>query len=301
MTFPILAHFLTPPGSSDAVELAAFHPDGIAAYEIKAGIIPKWRVVRMVRPDWLGGPPRAILGNANGRKLEVRVHAGDGGTWESIYDGDFQWEGGHAEVTQARQHLLIRNAKIFRPIDAVTPWGNAQFDVWFDNCYFVGRGTADGIDGWAPGFRRVYFTHCDASETQNAFGGNNVHLARGCAARLIGSDAFSDALCVWNCYAHEQGGAETHLHPDVYQFRGNGPLVTPKVIAGLFCRSPKRTQGIFADASTPVRNAAIVGCYVRATSAGLSLEGPVSENVFIERSYFDPTNGVSHPDQVVMR
>lgn len=206
-----------------------------------------------------------------------------------------------APPAEHRAHTRYMGRAFTAPLTAKEGWNGPELDLWVDHCAFNGGGPAS-VEAWFPGWRRVYVTDCSFTNCAGGPQGTNVELVRGCVLRDIGNDALSNALVVWGAsiVGHVKGRAD--FHPDTYSFNGRGPQAQAKLLAGIRDFS-NGSQGIFADRSTLVRNAAIVQCHIATDGVGaaLSLENSV-ENILIDSCRFDgPRFITSSRTNVVIR
>lgn len=209
--------------------------------------------------------------------------------------------GAMSSAAEQNCDTVCRGLAISKPIVATTPWGEAKYDLWVDGCTFNGGGVGN-IDNWFPGWRAVYITNCAFEHCMSGPQGSNVELVRSVFMQSIGGDALSDARVVWDVAIADHVKGRADLHPDTYQFRSRGPQVEPKLLAGIRDQS-KGSQGIFADRSTFVRNAAIVQCRIGTDGVGVSLQLAAGcENVLIDDCRFDvgPTD-LPNRSNVVIR
>ncbi len=293
------ATWLTVPGSDEEnIQLYAAGESPVVAYEVQAGRLPFKPKPR----QWNHKLPPICLW-PNKREIytaKVRFQDGSVVTLPTLDMRKVEFTGGATPTTDHRAHVKYCGLTIKQPIAAVTPYGNALYDLWVDSCVFVGGGL-DKIDNWFPGWRRVYVTNCTFDSCMSGPQGANVELVRNAYLYSIGGDALSDARVVWGADidGHIKGRAD--LHPDTYQFRSRGPTIDFKLLAGIRDHS-NGSQGIFADRSTAVRNAVIVNCDISTDGVGaaLSLEHS-AENVLIDGCTFRGPTRIANRKNVVIR
>lgn len=139
----------------------------------------------------------------------------------------------------------------------------AEDYLWLDNCELIGIGRATGSN-WQAGWTGFYATDCYAGNHRDGIQG--ATLLRDVLVENIGSDAFSNSLCVINCTARNIDHRGTSLHPDVYQFYGADNNV---ILYGLNATENIYGQGLFAGANIGLRDIAFVNCNINNSAANM--------------------------------
>lgn len=140
---------------------------------------------------------------------------------------------------------------------------NAEDCLWIDNCDLIGIGRATGSN-WQAGWTDSFVTSCTVTNHRDGIQG--ATLVRDTLVDSIGSDAFSNSLCVINCTARNVDHRGTSLHPDVYQFYGADHNV---ILYGLNATENIYGQGLFAGANIGLRDIAFVNCNLNNSAANM--------------------------------
>ncbi len=140
---------------------------------------------------------------------------------------------------------------------------NAEDHLWLESCDLIGIGRASGSN-WQAGWTGFYATDCTAANHRDGIQG--ATLLRDVLVENIGSDAFSNSLCVINCTARNIDHRGTSLHPDVYQFYGADNNV---ILYGLNATENIYGQGLFAGANIGLRDIAFVNCNINNSAANM--------------------------------
>lgn len=294
MAQPVVIKFLTPPTADTYPEVVAVHPDGIESITLLTpGITPTkstgsgslpYKTFKATRRVSVGQVLYALAISKSGVKgyAELRPIA-----WTTRYTAPAAGE-------QIAANTVFRNVTFANQLIGKQVFADTPYSVWCDNCRFVGSGPTTGPDGWFNQWTAHYVTNCFFDNCLQGPQGNTLKLARDVWCANVGADAFSDGECIYNCQSILQGASDTDLHPDFYQFRSIGPLEVTKLIMGCTLTHARRSQGIFSDASTSVRNVAIINNLVFGTSGSLHLAGPTTERVLFYGNQFAQEPQIDH-------
>lgn len=164
---------------------------------------------------------------------------------------------------------------------------NAEDALWIENCDLIGVDRSIG-SGWHAGWTDVYATDCTVANHRDGI--QSATLLRNVTVDNIGSDAFSNSLCVINCTARNIDHRGTALHPDVYQFYGADHNV---ILYGVTATENIYGQGLFAGANIAIRDVAFVNCNINNSAANMvgrvfMFGGPTNHMYVLNSSFVGP-------------